>query len=114
ALLWRKTADVGRLAVVMLVVVFVTFGWVIIAGLFKFSLTQAFTFPPEAFTFDRRLLMNVGAASVLAMYSYGGENQVFTIGGEVRDASRTIPRSIVLSVVIVATLYIVMTVVVLG
>src|SRR5262245_46948204 len=52
ALLWRRIEDVGRLAVVLLVLVFVTFGWVIIAGLFKFSLAQAFAFPPEAFKFD--------------------------------------------------------------
>lgn len=114
ALLWRKIEDVGRLAVVMLVVVFVTFGWVIISGLFTFSLARAFDFPPAAFTFDRRLVMSVGAASVLAMYSYGGYNQVCNIGGEIRDAGRTIPRSIVLSVFVVATLYIVMSVVILG
>ena len=34
ALLWRKIEDIGRLSVVMLVVVLVTVGWVIIAGLF--------------------------------------------------------------------------------
>jgi amino acid transporter len=114
ALLWRKTADVGRLAVVMLVVVFITFGWVIVAGLFTFSPAQAFDFPPAAFTLDRRLIMSVGAASVLAMYSYGGYNQVCNIGGEIKDPTRTIPRTIVLSVVLVAALYIVMTVVILG
>jgi len=114
ALLWRKTADVGRLAVVMLAVVFITFGWVIIAGLFTFSPAQAFDFPPAAFALDRQLIMSVGAASVLAMYSYGGYNQVCNIGGEIKDPTRTIPRTIVLSVVLVAALYIVMTVVILG
>ncbi|MDP2323800.1 MAG: amino acid permease, partial [Gammaproteobacteria bacterium] len=86
----------------------------IVAGLFTFSPAQAFAFPPEAFTFDRSLLMNVGAASVLAMYSYGGYNQVCNIGGEIKDPTRTIPRSIVLSTFLVATLYILMTVVILG
>ncbi|MEY4636172.1 MAG: hypothetical protein RJA55_1970, partial [Acidobacteriota bacterium] len=114
ALLWRNIEDIGRLAVVMLVVVLVTVGWVIVAGLFTFSPAQAFAFPPEAFTFDRSLLMSVGAASVLAMYSYGGYNQVCNIGGEIKDASRTIPRSIVLSVLIVAAIYIVMSTVILG
>ncbi len=114
ALLWRNIEDIGRLAVVMLVVVLATVGWVIVAGLFTFSPAQAFAFPAEAFTFDRSLLMSVGAASVLAMYSYGGYNQVCNIGGEIKDPTRTIPRSIVLSTFLVATLYILMTVVILG
>ena len=114
ALLWRNIEEIGRLAVVMLVVVLVTVGWVIVAGLFTFSPAQAFDFPPAAFTFDRNLLMSVGAASVLAMYSYGGYNQVCNIGEEIRDPTRTIPRSIVLSTVLVAALYILMTVVIVG
>ncbi|MEO8681906.1 MAG: amino acid permease [Vicinamibacterales bacterium] len=114
ALLWRKTEEVGRLAVVMLVVVLVTVGWVIVAGLFSFSPAQAFDFPAKAFTFDRSLLMSVGAASVLAMYSYGGYNTVCSIGGEIKDPTRTIPRSIVLSTFLVAALYILMTVVIIG
>ena len=125
ALLWRNIEDIGRLAVVMLVVVLVTVGWVIVAGLFTsfswgasgapgFALAQAFDFPPEAFIFDRSLLMSVGAASVLAMYSYGGYNQVCNIGDEIKDPTRTIPRSIVLSTVLVAVLYMLMTIVILG
>ena len=114
ALLWRNIEDIGRLAVVMLVVVLATVGWVIVAGLFTFSPAQAFAFPPEAFTFDRSLLMSVGAASVLAMYSYGGYNQVCNIGDEIKDPTRTIPRSIVLSTFLVAALYMLMTIVILG
>lgn len=114
ALLWRNIEDIGRLAVVMLVVVLITVGWVIVVGLVRFSPAQAFAFPPEAFTFDRSLLMSVGAASVLAMYSYGGYNQVCNIGDEIKDPTRTIPRSIFLSTFLVAVLYILMTVVILG
>src|SRR3989338_237224 len=49
ALLWRNIEDIGRLAVVMLVVVLITVGWVIAVGLVKFSPVQAFAFPPAAF-----------------------------------------------------------------
>jgi amino acid transporter len=114
ALLWRNIEGIGRLAVVMLVVVLITVGWVIVVGLVRFSPAQAFAFPPEAFTFDRNLLMSVGAASVLAMYNYGGYNQVCNIGDEITDPSRTIPRSIFLSTFLVAAIYILMTVVILG
>jgi len=113
-LLYRDIQSIGRLTIVMLVVVFVTVGWVIVAGLFTFSLRQAFDFPPEAFVLDGTLISGIGAASVLAMYSYGGYNQVCNIGEEIRTPERTIPQSIVWSIVIVAALYIMMTTVILG
>ena len=47
-LLYRDITSVGRLAVVMLVVVLATLGWVIVAGLLSFSWEQAFAFPPAA------------------------------------------------------------------
>ena len=114
ALLWRDTESVGRLAVVMLVVVLATVGWVIVAGVFAFSPAQAFDYPARAFTLDGDLLRRIGAASVLAMYSYGGYNQVCFIGEEIRDPARTVPRSIVLSIVVVAVLYMAMSIVILG
>jgi amino acid transporter len=114
ALLWRRIEDIGRLSVVMLVVVLVTVGWVIVAGLFNFSLAQAFDYPPAAFTFDGALVSSLGAASVLAMYSYGGYNQVCNIGDEIREPATTVPRSIFLSIAIVAVLYMLMTIVILG
>jgi amino acid transporter len=114
ALLWRKIEDVGRLTVMMLAVVLLTVGWVIVAGLFTFSPAQAFDFPSQAFRLDGGLVSSLGAAAVLAMYSYGGYNQVCNIGDEIKDPTRTVPRSIVLSILIVATLYVLMTVVILG
>jgi amino acid transporter len=114
ALLWRDIQSIGRLTVVMLVIVFVTVGWVIGAGLFNFSLDLAFDYPPAAFTFDRSLFVAIGAASVLAMYSYGGYNQVCNIGEEIKAPEKTIPQSIVLSIVVVATIYMLMTMVITG
>ena len=48
------------------------------------------------------------------MYSYGGYNQVCNIGDEIRDPVRTVPRSIFLSIALVAVLYMLMTIVILG
>ena len=114
ALLWRDIQSIGRLTVVMLVLVFVTTGWVIVAGLFSFSPAMAFDFPQQAFTLDRSLLAAIGAASILAMYSYGGYNQVCNIGEEVKDPVRTIPYSILLSILVVAVIYILMSTVIMG
>jgi amino acid transporter len=114
ALLWRNIEGIGRLAVIMLVGVFVTIGWVIGVGLFNFSPALAFDFPIEAKSLNGTLLASIGATSILAMYNYGGYNQVCFIGGEIKDPERTIPRSILLSTFIVAALYMLMTIVILG
>lgn len=114
AMLYRNIEAIGRLSVVLLGVVLLTVGWVIVAGLFRFSPAQAFAFPPEAFVFDRDLLAKIGAASILAMYNYGGYNQVCNIGEEIRDPRKTMPRAIVLSIVLVVLIYVVMTIVILG
>jgi amino acid transporter len=114
ALLWRDIESIGRLAVVMLWVVMITIGWVIVAGLFAFSPSLAFDFPPHAFELDADLAIRMGAASVLAMYSYGGYNQVCNIAEEIRDPGRVVPRSILLSIFIVAALYMAMSTVILG
>ncbi len=114
ALLWRHISGIGRLAVVMLVVVLATVTWVIVAGLFSFSPAQAFDFPPEAYAFDSRLFQSIGASAILAMYSYGGYNQICNLGDEVKDPTRTIPRSIVMATLLVAAVYMLMTTVIVG
>lgn len=114
ALLYRDIASVGRLAVVMLAVVLGTVGWVILGGAFGSSLRLAFDFPAAAFTLDRDLVLRVGATSVLAMYSYGGYNQVCSIGEEITTPATTVPRSILLSILAVALIYIAMSTAIVG
>jgi amino acid transporter len=114
AALWRDTESIGRLAVVMLWGVLITVGWVIVVGLFTFSPAQAFDFPPRAFRFDADMVTRLGAASVLAMYNYGGYNQVCNIGEEIKNPATTVPRSILVSIVVVAAMYIGMSTVMLG
>jgi amino acid transporter len=114
AALYRRIEDVGRLSIALLGVVLLTVGWVIVAGLFRFSPAQAFTFPPQAYTLNGDLLSKLGAASILAMYNYGGYNQVCNIAEEIRDPQRTMPRAIVWSILAVVAIYVLMTIVILG
>ena len=92
----------------------VTVGWVIVAGLFNFSPAQAFDFPPEAFTLRRHAAVErrrrVGAGDVqLRRLQPGLQHR-----RRDQEPARTIPRSIFLSTFIVAVLYMLMTIVILG
>jgi amino acid transporter len=114
ALLYRNIRDVGRLSVWMLAVVGITVAWVVGVGLWQFSPALAFAFPPEAFALDRALVQRVGAVALLAMYNYGGYNNVCNIAEEVREPERTLPRAIVFSILFVVALYITMSTVMIG
>lgn len=110
-LLYRNIESVERLSKAMLALVLATTGWVIAAGLLHAPALPALT-PPEGW--GPGFATTLGAAAVIAMYSFGGYNQVCNIAGEVRDPARTIPRSILLSILVVAVLYIGMTTVMLA
>ncbi|HTL46275.1 MAG TPA: amino acid permease [Vicinamibacterales bacterium] len=114
ALLYRHISGVGRFSVVLLSIVLVTVGWVIVVGLFRFSPSQAFAYSDKAFVFDRSFFLTLGAASILAMYDYGGYNQICNIGEEVRSPDKTIPRAILVSIIAVALLYMLMGTVIIG
>jgi amino acid transporter len=114
ALLYRPIEAVGRLSVLMLGVVILTVGWVVVSGLAQFSWRQAFDFPPEAYRPNQALVSKIGAVALLAMYNYGGYNNVCNIGDEIRSPAVTLPRAIVVSIALVVLLYLVLSTVILG
>ncbi len=107
-LLYRRITAIGRLSTIMWVVVMGTIGWIIVAGLTHFNAAQAFDFPPGAFTFSRSFFNGLGSAMLIATYDYWGYYNVCFLGDEVKDPARNIPRALLLSISLVACLYIVM------
>lgn len=110
ALLYRKIESVGKLMVVLWVGMVVTIGFVVFSGLRHFSVAAAFDFPPGAFTFSRGFFLGLGSAMTMAMYDFFGYYSVCYIGDEVRQPARTIPRSILISVIVIAVVYMAMNV----
>jgi len=113
-LLYRPIHTVGRMSVVMLGVVLTAMFWVIVSGLIHMNTKMAFDFPPSAFHLSKPFFFGLGAATLFAMYNYGGYNNITYLGGEVSNPTRNIPRAIVFSVLIVAFLYLLMSVVIVG
>jgi amino acid transporter len=66
----------------------------------------AFDVPPGAFDFSIGFLLGLGAASRVGIYDYLGYYNICYIGDEVTNPGKVIPRSILISVLAVALIYI--------
>lgn len=113
-LLYRDITAVGRLSVGMWIVVLGTVAWITAAGVLHFNPRLAFEVPAGAIAPSWKFFFGLGGATLIAMYDYGGYNNVCFFAGEVRNPERVIPRSILFSVAAVACLYLTMNVTILG
>jgi APA family basic amino acid/polyamine antiporter len=107
-LLYRRITTIGRLSKLLWVGVMGTIAWIIFAGLTHFNAAQAFSFPPGAFTLSRNFFNGLGGAMLIAAYDYWGYYNVCFLGDEIKDPGKTIPRALLLSILLVACLYVVM------
>jgi amino acid transporter len=105
ALLWRNITTLGRLTFTFWIGVLATIAWILVEGWARFDPAMAFDYSGKAET-PPDMAKTLGPAMVFAMYAYLGYYNVCYIGDEVRDPGRTIPRSILWSVIIVCALFI--------
>jgi APA family basic amino acid/polyamine antiporter len=113
-LLYRKITRIGWLSKLLWLGSVGTIVWIIFAGLTHFNASLAFHLPPGAFTPSRSLFLGLGSASLMATYTYWGYYNVCFLGDEVKDPGKTIPRALLLSILLIACLYLLMNVSVLG
>jgi amino acid transporter len=105
-LLYRRISSIGTLAVTLWIGTLITTVGVIAAGALHFNSATAFDFPPDAFKFSLGFLLGLGVAARVGIYDYLGYYDICYIGDEVKDPGRVIPRSILISVLAVAAIYI--------
>ena len=113
-LLYRRITAISRLSKLLWFAVMGTIGWIIFAGLTHFNAAQAFDFPPGAFTLSHEFFVGLGGALLVATYDYWGYYNVCYLGDEIEDPTRNIPRALLLSILLVACLYLVMNLCILG
>jgi amino acid transporter len=106
ALLYRRITSIAAITLTLWIGTILTVIVVIITGVMHFDSRVAFDFPPGAFNFSLGSLLGLGAASRIGVYDYLGYYDVCYIGDEVKNPGRVIPRSILLSTVAVALIYI--------
>jgi amino acid transporter len=105
ALLYRRIRSIALITVALWIGTIVTVIAVVATGLLHFDRRVAFDFPPGAFNFSIGFLLGLGAASRIGVYDYLGYYDVCYIGDEVENPGRVIPRSILLSTIAVAVIY---------
>jgi APA family basic amino acid/polyamine antiporter len=113
-LLYRRITVIGRLSNILWLGVMGTIGWIIYAGLTHFNAARAFDFPPGAFTLSPAFFTGLGGAMLVATYDYWGYYNVCYLGDEIKDPTKNIPRALLLSILLVACLYLMMNVCILA
>jgi len=112
-LVYRRISGVGRISKYLWVGVLGTLGFVIYLGLSHFQ--SAIAFPPGWTTLPASGFGGAFAGALLiALYDYWGYYNICFLGEEVVEPHKTIPRSMLLSIVAVACLYVAMNISVLG
>ncbi|MGH9417513.1 MAG: APC family permease [Terriglobales bacterium] len=114
ALAYRQVRWIGRLAQWLWWGVLATIGWILVAGLTHFHAARLLSAPPHAFSPTAGFFAGLASAMMIAFYDFGGYETSNFLAGEVVRPERTLPRAIVISIVVVGVLYLAMNVSVLG
>jgi amino acid transporter len=106
ALLYRRIGSIGKITVSLWAGTLLTTGAVIATGIIHFNPNVAFDFPSQGLQWSTGFLLGLGAATRVGVYDYLGYYDVCYIGDEVKNPGRVIPRSVLISIVSVALIYI--------
>jgi len=113
-ILCRRIETIGWLGLALCSGTLFTVGVVIVSGLLHFD-ANLLKMPVDAWNWrDPGFATGLGAAMLIAIYDYLGYYNVCHLGEEVRDPERTIPRAVIISVALVAGIYLVMNISIIG
>jgi fructoselysine transporter len=104
-LLYKKIESIGRISVLLWTVTIFTILWIIVSGLTHKQVDYSF-WPDDTHDFFKATFwVALGQAGVKTIYSYLGYYNVCHLGGEIKNPGKNIPRSIFISVIGIAVLY---------
>jgi len=107
-LLYRKIDSIGKIAVLLWTGVILTIGWIIIGGIAHGNFLQPLRDINADFSWEQLASFAFGQACIKSIYSYLGYYNVCHLGGEIKNPGKNIPRSMFISVIGIAILYIAM------
>ncbi len=107
-LLYRKIDSIGKIGVLLWTGVLLTLGWIIIGGIAHGNFLQPLKDINTDFSWAQLASFVFGQACIKSVYSYLGYYNVCHLGGEIKDPGKNIPRSMFISVIGIAILYLAM------
>lgn len=112
--LYRRIERVRVLATVLWVVMVLAVSLTIAAGYSGFHPSLAFSYPRGAFSGGSAFFAGLGAGLLIAIYDYLGYNTTAYMADELKDPGRTLPRSIMVSILGIMVFYLALNIGVLG
>jgi len=106
ALLYRRISTLGRWTMTFWLGVLGAIAWILLEGAGHYQPAVAFDFSGDAASWPDDFWIKLGKVMILAMYSYLGYYNICYIGDEVHNPGRTIPRSILLSALLVCLMFV--------
>src|SRR6185312_1354485 len=113
-LLYRDIRSIGKISAVLWFGLIAAMGIIIWGGAWHFQAATAFNFPSGAFHLSPAFFMGLGGATLISMYDFSGYFNVCLIGGEIKNPTVNIPRVVLLSIGILAVLYLAMSFSIIG
>ncbi len=107
-LLYRKIESIGKISVFLWVGVLGTMAWIIFEGIAHGHFMEPIKHINDGFKLEHGFVAALGFASVKTIYSYLGYYNVCHLGGEIKNPSKNIPRSMFISITGIAILYLAM------
>lgn len=107
-LLYRKIDSIGKIGVLLWSGVLLTLGWIIFGGIANGNFLQPLKDINTDFSWNMLASFVFGQACIKTVYSYLGYYNVCHLGGEIVNPGKNIPRSMFISVIGIALLYLAM------
>jgi APA family basic amino acid/polyamine antiporter len=102
--LYRKIRDIARLMMILWIGMLITVGWVIFVGFTHMNTANLISFPPGAWHIGIPFMLGLGNGTMLVMFNFLGYYQSCYLGDEVKRPGKNIPRSVILSIVLVGVI----------
>ncbi len=109
-LLYRKIESIGKIGVLLWMGVIGTLGWIILGGIAHGNFMQPIFESADTNSIKAISSFFFGQACVKTIYSYLGYYNVCHLGGEIKDPGKNIPKSMFISIIGIAILYLAMNV----
>jgi len=104
-LLYRRIDVIGAIGVALAGVAVATLGAIILAAARRPNVAQSLAADPHA-GFGAAVAAGLGPALVITLYDYYGYGQSCTIGGEILAPAKVLPRSVLIAIGLVGSLYV--------